>query len=381
MRTLKQQQGITLLEILASLGVMSLLAAGLTAITLSSVEDSKSQQAALYQSQLGRAVKNWLGNPANRNTVAGAATTTTPVKVTLAQLAQWLPPGFGAANSYRQTPCVMVYYNAGADRIDAAITTEGGDAIDDAQLGYVVTHAGEGAGAVYARAPTVARGPYNSWSTALANYTTATATRRCSGTPATAGRLISLLSMDRNGTNVLGGAGEWLARNAIAGRPDLNRMNTAIDMNNNDVTNARDLNATRWVAANAGVLANGDIASVNGNLYAPNGNMAARDGFLTGVTLPTGRIARLSQGVYYANVVANGTVIPKPTACPSGAPQIFASPVAMSTNPPTQFYATSIIDVSGVATQWRPMLYLFTQSGWIAGHPAYTSLNVSVKCS
>ena len=88
MRTRKQQRGITLVEILASLSIMTLLTVGITAITLSSVEDSKSQQAALYQSQLGRAVKNWLGNPANRNAVAAAATTTTPVKVTLAQLAQ-----------------------------------------------------------------------------------------------------------------------------------------------------------------------------------------------------------------------------------------------------------------------------------------------------
>jgi type II secretory pathway pseudopilin PulG len=380
MRTRKQQRGITLLEILASLGVMSLLAAGLTTITLSSVEDSKSQQAALYQSQLTRAIKNWLGNPANRNTVAATATTTTPVKVTTAQLAQWLPPGFGAANSYRQTPCMMVYYNAGADRIDAAITTEGGDAIDDAQLGYVVTHAGEGAGAVYALAPTVARGPYNSWATALANYTTAVATRRCSGTPATAGRLISLLSMDRNGTNVLGGAGEWLARNAIAGRPDLNRMNTSVDMNGNDVANARDLNATRWVASAGGVLANNDVMTVNGNLYAPNGNVAARDGFLTGLTLPTGRVARLSQGVYHSDVVPNGTPVNK-QSCPSGSPQLHASAVSMSTNPPMPFFATSIIDVSGVGWQWRPMLYLYTQSGWIAGDPNYTSLNISIKCS
>lgn len=381
MRTRKQQRGITLVEILASLSIMTLLTVGITAITLSSVEDSKSQQAALYQSQLGRAVKNWLGNPANRNAVAAAATTTTPVKVTLAQLAQWLPPGFSASNAYRQSPCVMVYFNAGANRLEAAITTEGGDAIDDAQLGYVVTHAGEGAGAIYARAPTVARGPYNSWSTALGNYTTAAAARQCSGTPAAAGRLISLLAMDRHGTNALGGAGEWLARNQIAGRPDLNRMNTAIDMNNNDVANARDLNASRRIASSGQVLATGDIASMNGNLYAPNGRIAARDGFLTGVTLPSGSIARLSQGVYYSNVIANGATITKPTTCPSGRPQLFATPASMSTNPPRAFFATSIVDVSVTAAQWRPMLYLLTSAGWVAGNSTYTTLNVWVKCS
>lgn len=380
MRTRKQQRGITLVEILASLSIMTLLTVGITAITLSSVEDSKSQQAALYQSQLGRAVKNWMGNPANRNAIAAAATTTMPVKVTLAQLAQWLPPGFSARNAYRQSPCVMVYFNAGANRLEAAITTEGGDAIDDAQLGYVVTHAGEGAGAIYARAPTIARGAYNSWSTALSNYTTNAASRHCSS-QATAGRLVSLLAMDRNGTNALGGAGEWLARNAIPGRPDLNRMNTSIDMNSQDVTNARDLSASRRIASNSQVIARSDITSLEGNIYAPNGSVAAKDGYLTGVTLPSGRIARLSQGVYYSNVVANGTRITKPTTCPTGRPQIFATPVSMSTNPPQQFYATSIVDVSAVATQWRPMLYLFTAGGWVQGNAVYTTLNVWVKCS
>ena len=53
----------------------------------------------------------------------------------------------------------------------------------------------------------------------------------------------------------------------------------------------------------------------------------------------------------------------------------------MSLNPPAPFYATSIVDDSTVATQWRPRLYLYTASGWVAGNSTYTRLNVYVKCS
>jgi hypothetical protein len=158
-------------------------------------------------------------------------------------------------------------------------------------------------------------------------------------------------------------------------------MNTAIDMNGNDVADARDISATRWIASSGGVLTNGDIMTTNGSVYATNGHIVSNDGFLTGVTLPSGAIARLSQGIFYAEVVPNGTAIPKPTNCPSGSPQIFASAVSMSTNPPRSYYAVSLVDASGVSSEWRPTLYLYTSGGWVVGHTAYTNLNVWVKCS
>ena len=129
----------------------------------------------------------------------------------------------------------MAYYDSATERIEVAVTTEDGVTINDAQLGYIVAHAGSGAGAIYASEPTVARGAFGSWQVTLADYTSSAAAQNCSGTPAAAGRLMSLLPFDESGLFGMTGAGEWLARNEIPGRPELNRMNTTLDMGDNRV--------------------------------------------------------------------------------------------------------------------------------------------------
>lgn len=230
-----QQRGVTLLEVMGGLAVGSIMIAGLATMASVSIEDTKAQQAALHQNALGKAVVNWMSDAANRNAVTSTATLSVPRKITLAELTPHLPAGFSAENPYRQTVCVMAYYDSSTKRIEAAVTTEGGSAINDAQLGYIVAHAGSGAGAIYASQPTVARGAFGSWQVTVTDYTTTSAARNCSGSPAAAGRLMSLLPFDESGLFGMTGAGEWLARNAIPGRPDLNRMNTTLDMGDNRV--------------------------------------------------------------------------------------------------------------------------------------------------
>lgn len=229
------QRGVTLLEVMGGLAVGTIMIAGLATMANMSIEDTKAQQAALHQNALGKAVVSWMSDATNRSAVISTATTSAPRKITLAELTPHLPAGFSAQNPYQQTVCVMAYYDSATERIEVAATTEGGVTINDAQLGYIVAHAGSGAGAIYASQPTVARGAFGSWQVTVADYTTSAAARNCSGTPAAAGNLMTLLPFDESGLFGMTGAGEWLARNEIPGRPELNRMNTTLDMGDNRV--------------------------------------------------------------------------------------------------------------------------------------------------
>lgn len=244
----KGQSGASLLEVMGALAVGTVMLVGLTTIVSSSLDDAKAQQTALYQNQLAKAVIQWVGGAANRQSIIDTATTTTPRKITLAELAPFLPPSYASANPFMQTPCAMAYFDSGTGRIEVALTTEGGTAIDDAQLGYIVAHGGTGAGAIYSSDPNTARGAFGGWQAPVASYTTTDATRRCGPDPATEGRLLSLLPFDQAGLYALTGAGEWLARNEIPGRPELNRMNTTLDMGNNRVAGLQEIYDTTSTA-------------------------------------------------------------------------------------------------------------------------------------
>ncbi len=128
-----------------------------------------------------------------------------------------------------------------------------------------------------------------------------------------------------------------LYRNAIAGRPELNRMNTDLDMDNHDINNVKDLRVLDKIYANSdiqgggGIYAEKNIASNNGiyaqkDIVSYNGKLYAKDGVLKDV-LFNGKNVALSSGVYYSNILPNGGTVSIPN-CPSGmTQQVFAAPV------------------------------------------------------
>ena len=240
-RTGVHQRGMSMIEVVGALAIASAMTVGLAGIATMSVEDTKAQQTATYHAELHKGVTTWMAVAANRSAVIAAANTTTPYKITLVSLQPYLPAGFGATNPYLQSPCVLAYYDSTKSRIEVAVTSEGGTVIDDGQLGYIVAHAGTGAGAIYASAPTIARGAFGGWQAPVSTYTSGNAANRCAATQANAGHLLSLLPFDETGLYSMTGAGEWLARNVIPGRPELNRMNTTLDMGDNRLVNLQDL--------------------------------------------------------------------------------------------------------------------------------------------
>ncbi|CAG9165713.1 shufflon system plasmid conjugative transfer pilus tip adhesin PilV [Cupriavidus pinatubonensis] len=179
-------------------------------------------------------------------TLVAQATATVPVSVTPAMLASggYLPTGFSATNVFGQTWLLQVLQPT-ANNLQALVTTQGGRAITDTrQLVQIAAQAGAQGGFVpYAgqngdptMVPTNAYGAYGAWQVPLASFTN----------PGS-GRLASLLAF--TGAQANNG---YLYRVQVPGHPELNKMQTAIDMGGND------LNSAGRVTANTALTSTSD---------------------------------------------------------------------------------------------------------------------------
>lgn len=229
-----RELGFSLLEVLGALAIGVIMTAGLSAIINTSIEDTKGQQAALYQAQVVAATAKYIST--NYGTLVTKDIDTTPevIKLDILKTDGFLAANFGPMNAYGQTPCVLVLkttkIKAGVPTplLNALIVTEGGTPIRDVDIASVAAQSGQGGGYISQAEPNVARGAYNSWNLSasttptLANFLS----RNCSGTAATSGNLASALFYD--GPDQV--AADYLYRNAVAGQPELNQMNAPIHM-------------------------------------------------------------------------------------------------------------------------------------------------------
>ncbi|BDB30092.1 MULTISPECIES: shufflon system plasmid conjugative transfer pilus tip adhesin PilV [Cupriavidus] len=179
-------------------------------------------------------------------TLVAQATASVPVSVTPAMLVNggYLPAGFSVTNVFGQTWLLQVMQPT-PNNLQALVTSQGGRAITDTrQLVQIAAQAGAQGGFVpYAgqngdptMVPTRAYGAYGAWQVPLANYTN----------PGS-GRLASLLAF--TGAQANNG---YLYRVQVPGHPELNQMQTSLDLGGNDVNNAR------RVSANTSLTSNGE---------------------------------------------------------------------------------------------------------------------------
>jgi hypothetical protein len=138
--------------------------------------------------------------------------------------AGFLSAGFAATNPYQQSACVLVSQPV-AGKLDALVAGYGGTAIPDRSIASVAMLAGQGGGYISTAQPGTARGA--SWSL----VTTAYQGVACAGTTVLngvaahdGGHLVSSLFYDGPGQL----STDFLYRDAVAGRPQLNQMNTAL---------------------------------------------------------------------------------------------------------------------------------------------------------
>ena len=220
------QRGISLLETLGALAVGAMMLIGLTAMIDTSVDDVKGQQTALHQEQVVNAASKYIA--ANYAALVASTAGGTVDTITIAQLKAdgFLSNSFSNTNAFRQTPCVLVRQPA-AGKLDALVAAYGGMAIPDRDIPMVAMYAGQGGGYISNAVPGTARGA--SWELTTTDYQGVA----CGGTTVLTGaaandggHLVSSLFYDGPGQL----STDFLYRNAVPLRPELNRMNTSLTM-------------------------------------------------------------------------------------------------------------------------------------------------------
>ncbi|EME5107851.1 shufflon system plasmid conjugative transfer pilus tip adhesin PilV, partial [Salmonella enterica] len=222
----------------------------------------------------------------NRETLQNQVSAGGSVKLTGAQLQQagYLPQGFTLTNTSAQTFQVAIVRNPSDNtKLVGFILTQGGKAISYKGMRYIAQSI-HGAGG-YIQTANQAEGAYGSWKMNLSSY----------GLTGESGRLAVWLSSDVLGADDQ--ESDRLYRYALASRPELNRMHTAIDMNSNNLNNVGTVNAKTGTFTENITAKNGSfserVTAKNGtfseNINAKNGiineTLSAKNGvFSQGIT-------------------------------------------------------------------------------------------------
>lgn len=199
-------------------------------------------------------------------TVLAAATTTKPVVVTAQMLKNTglLPANFSETNSYgQQYQSLIVRNSQNQELLQGMVVSRGGHAMPFKALSQISKDITAGFGG-YVQDGKTAVGAMRSWRIALSSY----------GTSSGSGHLAVMLS-----TEDLSGAredGDRLYRFQVNGRPDLNKMHTAIDMGGNNLNSVGTVTAQQGsfgvsLVSNGPVTAGGDIRSTGGWIVTRSG--------------------------------------------------------------------------------------------------------------
>lgn len=204
-------------------------------------------------------------------TVLASATTTTPVVVTPGMLKNTglLPASFSETNSYGQQYQALIVRNPqNQELLQGMVVSRGGHAMPFKALSQISKDITAGFGG-YIEDGQTATGAMRGWRIALSSY----------GASSGRGHLAVLLSTDD-----LSGAredGDRLYRFQVNGRPDLNKMHTAIDMGGNNLNSVGTVTASTVagkkgtfgvsLVSNGPVTAGSDIRSTGGWIVTRSG--------------------------------------------------------------------------------------------------------------
>lgn len=192
----------------------------------------------------------------NYKTVLESATATAPAQITVAMLqnTNYLPDGFGDTNGFGQT-IIGLARRPNPNQLEAIVLTIGGQAVSELGIRTIAENLGGPGGYISTVNPNVIQGVRGGWQVALSNY---------SVNPGAGHTASALFLMDGELAN------DYLYRNAVPGHPELNTMNTALNMGGQDINNAGEVTAST-VSSTGTITATGRLST---NEYLSIGGLA-----------------------------------------------------------------------------------------------------------
>ena len=249
----KRSSGFISVELLIALAVIAIAVVKGTQLYMQHLDGLNQRMAAQQQIKVAEAGSKYIKD--NFAAVLAAAGPTTPAVITVAMLknTKYLPAGFSDQNIYGQDYRILAR-KPQANQLETLIITTGGSAAGEIDIRRAAQIIGAQGGYISSTNTSVAQGA--AWQVPLSNY----------GVSPGAGRLATALFFQDGAI-----ANDYLYRNAVPGRPELNRMNTALNMGGNNIEAAGTVNANgdvnaQNVNARGQVIAQGNITAQNADI-------------------------------------------------------------------------------------------------------------------
>ncbi|MBF8164249.1 shufflon system plasmid conjugative transfer pilus tip adhesin PilV [Pseudomonas mendocina] len=240
----KQQRGLALMEALFVL----ILAAVASSVALQQygryLDNITNKQAAEHATIVADAAAKYLKD--NYAAVVAIAGPTSPATITTAMLktTNYLPSGFSDKNAFGQDYTVRVI-EPQPNQLQALVVSTGGQTIRELDGRRVAQYMGARGGFISSTDTSIATGSFGGWQVPLASF----------GVAPGAGHIATALFLE-DGALV----NDYLYRNAVPGKPEVNRMNTAINMNGNNLNSAGTVSAAT-VTASGNISATGETTT------------------------------------------------------------------------------------------------------------------------
>lgn len=213
-----------------------------------------------------------------KDNAASIAAGASPVVYNWSQIAPSMPQGLSSTNSYGQTYQLAIQRTGTAPNytLNPLLQTVGGNPIPEKHMRAIAKMAGTSGGFVSALSPANATGAGGGWTAVLSDY----------GANPGAGHLAAGLFYQNAAQ-----ANQYLYRVSLPGRPELNQMQTALDMNSQNLTNAATVTATKVVLPSTGSLQIGSstfTGDATNTAITQSGTLYIRHSDLTPAAISTG---------------------------------------------------------------------------------------------
>lgn len=227
----RRASGFTLIELTVVLTIIVSVFAMMWPMFADYADELVNRNAAEQQLRVAKGARKYLDD--NIGTVTATLTGTTPMAIPFATIQAaggYIPSELSAVTPYGQSYNIVVRRpSATANQLQAMVVTTGGTTISPKNA-LRIARMQKGVGGYIAPSNTnLIKAPDDQWSALASDFGL---------TPGAGHIATAMFSSDGDGS------GDYLWRNAIPGRPELNRMNTAIDMNNQNINNANTVTAT-----------------------------------------------------------------------------------------------------------------------------------------